>query len=52
MHGNVTRTLQKTQHPLLTLDKYLRMTSPKKDAEDKITKSGNMIIYVAAYSVV
>ena len=52
MHGNVTRTMQETQRPLLTPDECLRMTSPEKDAEGKITKSGDMIIYVAGYPAI
>jgi len=52
MHGNVTRTMQETQRPLLTPDECLRMTSPEKDAEGKITKPGDMIIYVAGYPAI
>jgi len=52
MHGNVTRTMQETQRPLLTPDECLRMPSPEKDAEGKITKPGDMIIYVAGYPAI
>jgi len=52
MHGNVTRTMQETQRPLLTPDECLRMASPEKDAEGKITKPGDMIIYVAGYPAI
>ena len=52
MHGNVTRTMQETQRPLLTPDECLRMTSPEKDAGGKITKPGDMIIYVAGYPAI
>ncbi len=52
MHGNVTRTMQETQRALLTPDECLRMTGPEKDAEGKITKPGDMIIYVAGYPAI
>ena len=52
MHGNVTRTMQETQRPLLTPDECLRMTGPVKDADGNITKAGDMIIYVAGYPAI
>lgn len=52
MHGNVTRTMQETQRPLLTPDECLRMTGPEKDENGKITKPGDMIIYVAGYPAI
>jgi len=52
MHGNVTRTMQETQRPLLTPDECLRMTGPEKDADGRITKPGDMIIYVAGYPAI
>lgn len=52
MHGNVTRTMQETQRPLLTPDECLRMAGPVKDAEGRITKPGDMIIYVAGYPAI
>ena len=52
MHGNVTRTMQETQRPLLTPDECLRMTGPQKDAAGKITRPGDMIIYVAGYPAI
>ena len=52
MHGNVTRTMQETQRPLLTPDECLRMTGPEKDAEGRITRPGDMIIYVAGYPAI
>jgi len=52
MHGNVTRTMQETQRPLLTPDECLRMNGPEKDADGRITKPGDMIIYVAGYPAI
>ncbi len=52
MHGHVTRTMQETQRALLTPDECMRMPSPEKDADGKITKPGDMIIYVAGYPAI
>ncbi|SOD22785.1 type IV secretory system conjugative DNA transfer family protein [Nitrosomonas ureae] len=52
MHGNVTRTMQEIQRPLLTPDECLRMLGPEKDESGKITKPGDMIIYVAGYPAI
>jgi len=52
MHGNVTRTMQEIQRPLLTPDECLRMTGPEKDESGRITKAGDMIIYVAGYPAI
>ncbi len=52
MHGNVTRTMQETQRPLLTPDECLRMPGPEKDDNGQITKAGDMIIYVAGYPAI
>jgi type IV secretion system protein VirD4 len=52
MHGNVTRTMQEIQRPLLTPDECLRMTGPEKDENGKITQPGDMIIYVAGYPAI
>ncbi len=52
MHGNVTRTMQETQRPLLTPDECLRMNGPEKNADGRITKAGDMIIYVAGYPAI
>ncbi len=52
MHGHVTRTMQETQRALLTPDECMRMQSPEKDADGKITKPGDMIIYVAGYPAI
>ncbi|MEQ1789775.1 MAG: type IV secretory system conjugative DNA transfer family protein [Rickettsiales bacterium] len=52
MHGNVTRTMQETQRPLLTPDECLRLPGPIKDTDGKITQAGDMIIYVAGYPAI
>ena len=52
MHGNVTRTMQEIQRPLLTPDECLRMTGPEKDESGRIAKAGDMIIYVAGYPAI
>ncbi|PXW89114.1 type IV secretion system protein VirD4 [Nitrosomonas sp. Nm84] len=52
MHGNVTRTMQEIQRPLLTPDECLRMLGPEKDENGRITKAGDMIIYVAGYPAI
>ena len=52
MHGHVTRTMQETQRALLTPDECMRLPSPEKDADGKITKPGDMIIYVAGYPAI
>ncbi len=52
MHGNVTRTMQETQRPLLTPDECMRMKGPMKDAEGRITEPGHMVIYVAGHPAI
>jgi len=52
MHGNVTRTMQEIQRPLLTPDECLRMLGPEKDENGRITQAGDMIIYVAGYPAI
>jgi type IV secretion system protein VirD4 len=52
MHGHVTRTLQETQRALLTPDECMRLPGPAKDADGKITKPGDMIIYVAGFPAI
>ncbi len=45
--GQVSRTTQETQRPLLTPDECLRMPGPKKNAQGQITEAGDMLVYVA-----
>lgn len=44
--GQVSRTTQAVQRPLLTPDECMRMRPPEKDG-DRITKAGEMLIYIA-----
>ena len=50
--GQVSRTTQETQRPLLTPDECLRMPGPKKDAQGQITEAGDMVIYVAGFPAI
>ncbi|EME2526601.1 type IV secretory system conjugative DNA transfer family protein [Yersinia enterocolitica] len=52
MLGQVSRTIQEVQRPLLTVDECLRMPGPKKDAEGQITDAGDMVVYVAGYPTI
>lgn len=52
MMGNVSRTLQEVQRPLLTPDECLRMPGPKKNAERDIEQGGDMVVYVAGYPAI
>ena len=45
--GQVSRTIQEVQRPLLTPDECLRMPGPLKNAEGLIEKAGDMVVYVA-----
>ena len=50
--GQVSRTIQEVQRPLLTVDECLRMPGPQKDANDRITKAGDMVIYCAGFPAI
>ena len=50
--GQVSRTLQEVQRPLLTVDECLRMPGPQKNDEELIEKPGDMVIYVAGYPAI
>lgn len=52
MMGQVSRTLQEVQRPLLTPDECLRMPGPKKDGNGDIQEAGDMVIYVAGYPAI
>ena len=52
MLGQVSRTTQEVQRPLLTADECMRMPGPVKDASGMITKGGDMVIYVAGYPAI
>ncbi|MDB5533414.1 MAG: traG [Hyphomicrobiales bacterium] len=49
--GQVSRTIQEVQRPLLTPDECLRMPGPKKNGE-LITGAGDMVVYVAGYPAI
>lgn len=49
--GQVSRTIQETQRPLLTSDECLRMPGPKKDG-DLIVEAGDMVVYVAGFPAI
>lgn len=50
--GQVSRTTQETQRPLLTPDECLRMPGPKKNAQGQITAAGDMLVYVAGFPAI
>lgn len=50
--GQVSRTIQEVQRPLLTVDECLRMPGPQKDANDRITQAGDMVIYCAGFPAI
>jgi len=52
MMGQVSRTIQEVQRPLLTADECLRMPGPRKNAEGEIEQPGDMVIYVAGYPAI
>lgn len=52
MLGQVSRTTQEVQRPLLTVDECLRMPGPKKNANGDIEQAGDMVIYVAGYPAI
>ena len=50
--GQVSRTYQEVQRPLLTADECLRMPGPKKNDQGEIEEAGDMVIYVAGYPAI
>jgi len=50
--GNVSRTYQEVQRPLLTPDECLRMPGPKKTPAGDIATPGDMVVYVAGYPAI
>jgi type IV secretion system protein VirD4 len=52
MLGQVSRTYQEVQRPLLTPDECLRMPGPRKNSRDEIEEAGDMVIYVAGYPAI
>lgn len=52
MHGQVSRTMQEVQRPLLTVDESMRMPGPKKDHNGLIQEPGHMVIYCAGFPAI
>lgn len=52
MMGQVSRTIQEVQRPLLTPDECLRMPGPRKAASGEIEEAGDMVVYVAGYPAI
>ncbi len=50
--GQVSRTIQEVQRPLLTIDECLRMPGPVKGDNGEIVEAGDMVIYVAGYPAI
>ena len=50
--GQVSRTLQETQRPLLTPDECLRLPGPVKNESGDITEAGDMVIYVSGFPAI
>lgn len=50
--GQVSKTIQETQRPLLTADECLRMTGPRKNTRGEIEKGGDMLVFVAGYPAI
>lgn len=50
--GQVSRTIQEVQRPLLTPDECLRMPGPVKSAAGDITQAGDMVVYMAGYPAI
>jgi type IV secretion system protein VirD4 len=44
--------MQEVQRPLLTPDECLRMPGPRKDAHDRITEAGDMVVYCAGFPAI
>jgi type IV secretion system protein VirD4 len=50
--GQVSKTFQEVQRPLLTPDECLRMPGAKKNKDGQIDEAGDMLIYVAGYPAI
>lgn len=50
--GQVSKTIQEVQRPLLTADECMRMPSPIKNSSDLIEAPGDMVIYVAGFPAI
>lgn len=52
MLGQVSRTFQETQRPLLTPDECMRMPGPIKNALGEIEQPGDMLIFIAGHPAI
>ena len=52
MLGQVSRTIQEVQRPLLTPDECLRMPGPVKTDSGDIAQPGDMVVYVTGYPAI
>ena len=50
--GQVSRTIQEVQRPLLTPDECLRMPGPVKTDSGDIAQPGDMVVYVTGYPAI
>jgi type IV secretion system protein VirD4 len=50
--GQVSRTVQEVQRPLLTTDECLRMPGAVKNESGDITEAGDMVVYAAGYPAI
>jgi type IV secretion system protein VirD4 len=50
--GQVSRTIQEVERPLLTTDECLRMPGAIKNAQGDITEAGDMVVYAAGYPAI
>ena len=50
--GQVSRTIQEVQRPLLTPDECLRMPGPVKTDSGEIASAGDMVVYVVGYPAI
>ena len=49
---NISRSMQESSRPLLTADEIMRMPGPQKDAEDRITKAGDVLIFANGFPAI
>lgn len=52
MLGQVSRTFQEVQRPLLTPDECMRMPGPRKSATGEIEEAGDMVVYVTGFPAI
>lgn len=50
--GQVSRTMQEVQRPLLTPDECIRMKGPLKNKDGEIVEAGDMVVYAAGYPAI